>query len=76
MSIASGIIGDDKINCYNAYEIGLISMNNMIGQHFHNIKLKRANRVLPLLTVTSSVKVHDIKVAIDPLLLFQINELA
>jgi len=46
-------------------------MNNMIGQHFHNIKLKRANRVLPLLTVTSSVKVHDIKVAIDPLLLFQ-----
>jgi len=71
MSIASGIIGDDKINCYNAYEIGLIFMNNMIGQHFHNIKLKRANRVLPLLTVTSSVKVHDIKVAIDPLLLLQ-----
>lgn len=70
-AIDSGIIGDDKINCHKAYEIGFISMKSMIGEQFDNVKLKRSNRVLPILTVPSSVKVHNKKVAVDPLLLFQ-----
>lgn len=43
----------------------------MIDQKFNSIKLKRADRVLPLLTISSSVKVHNEEVPVDPLLLFQ-----
>lgn len=71
MSIASGIVGDKKINCHNAREVGIISMNKMIDQTFNNIKLKRVDKVLPLLTISSTVKVYDEKVTIDPILLFQ-----
>lgn len=56
MSIATGVSGDEKINCHN---------------NFHDIKFSRADRVLPLLTVNSNLKVHDTTVPIDPLLLFQ-----
>jgi len=71
MSLATGIIGNDEINCHDAYNIGHISMENMVGQTFDNVKFKRSNRVLPLLSVNSSVKIHDCKVVVDPLLLFQ-----
>jgi len=71
MSLTTGIIANDEIHCHDAYNIGHISMKNMVGQTFDNLKFKRSNRVLPLLLVNSSVKIHDCKVAIDPLLLFQ-----
>lgn len=71
MSISNGIIGNDEINCYDAYEIGTNLMNKMVGLKFDNFKFKRANRVLPLLSVKSSIKVDDHSVPIDPLLLFQ-----
>ncbi|XP_044579087.1 uncharacterized protein LOC123261518 [Cotesia glomerata] len=71
VSIASGVVGDDKINCYKAREVGLASMAKMTGLTFNNIKLKRADKVVPLLAMTSSIKVHEEKVPIDPVLLFQ-----
>lgn len=60
------IAGDNKINCHNARAVGLASMTKMTGQMFNNIKLKRADRVLPLLSASSVIKVHDEKVPIDP----------
>ncbi|CAH0556725.1 unnamed protein product [Brassicogethes aeneus] len=71
VSIASGIVGDDKINCYKAREVGLASMAKMTGLTFNNIKLKRADKVVPLLAMTSTIKVHEEKVPVDPVLLFQ-----
>lgn len=46
-------------------------MQKKIGQTFGDIKFLRADRVLPLLSVNSNVKVHNKAVPIDPLLLFQ-----
>ena len=71
ISIASGVVGDNKINCHKAREVGIASMSKMTGETFNNIKLKRADKVLPLLTMSSTIKVHDEKVPIDPVLLFQ-----
>ncbi|GBN63618.1 hypothetical protein AVEN_238922-1 [Araneus ventricosus] len=71
ISIASGVVGDEKINCHNAREVGITSMIRMFGQTFNNIKLKRVDKVLPLLTISRTIKVHDEKVPIDPVLLFQ-----
>ena len=34
---STGIIGDDKINYYNALEIGLSSMNRIIGGNFGSV---------------------------------------
>lgn len=71
VSIANGVIGDDKINCYKAHKVGLASVAKMTGLTFNNIKLKRADEVFPLLAMTSSIKVHEKKVHNDPVLLFQ-----
>ncbi|GBN59827.1 hypothetical protein AVEN_191614-1 [Araneus ventricosus] len=71
ISIASGVVGDEKINCHNAREVGITSMTRMFGQTFNNIKLKRVDKVLSLLIISSAIKVHDEKVPIDPVLLFQ-----
>lgn len=78
MSIANGVVGDDKINCHNAREVGIASMSKMMGQTFYNIKLKRADKLLPLLSMNSTMKIHDEKIGtlfiiyiIDPVLLFQ-----
>lgn len=48
ISIASGIVGNDSINCHRAQTLGLESMENITGLTFNEIKLKRINKVLPL----------------------------
>ncbi|GBM47465.1 hypothetical protein AVEN_153682-1 [Araneus ventricosus] len=71
ISIASGVFGDEKISSRNAREVGITSMTRTFGQTFNNIKLKYVDKVLPFLTISSAIKVHDEKVPIDPVLLFQ-----
>lgn len=70
VSISTGVVGDKSINCYKAGEVGKIGMKLMIGNNFKDVKLKRTNRVLPLATGNSAIKVHDKITPIDPLLLF------
>ncbi|CAH1113393.1 unnamed protein product [Psylliodes chrysocephalus] len=45
LSIVSGVVGGNNINCHKAYEVGITSMFKMIGQTFNNIKLKRSEKV-------------------------------
>jgi len=51
ISLANGITGNNEINCYDAYNVGIVIMDSMVGLTFDNFKFKRANRVLPLLTL-------------------------
>lgn len=72
MSIYSGVVGDGKINCFKALEIGLQLQKNLIGQTFSNIKFKRSNKVLPISAINAKIKLNNDKVIdIEPLLLFQ-----
>lgn len=71
VSISTGIVGNNQINCYNAKEIGLQSIKEMIGVTFDKITLKRSKRVVPLSSVNTSIMVHNSQVPIDPLMLFQ-----
>ena len=48
MSISTGVVGNEQINCYQAQEVGQQTMKNVIGDNFSDIKLQRANRVIPL----------------------------
>jgi len=71
MSIATGISGNDNVNCHKAYEIGIYLVNTMVGNNFHDIKLKRSSKVTNLASITSGVKINEKIIKINPLLLFQ-----
>lgn len=72
VSLSTGVNGDKKINCYDAYNVGLNLMKGNIGKTFDKIKFERSKRVLSLQTMISAVKVHDnMETVVDPLLLFQ-----
>lgn len=60
-------VGDKKINCHDAREIGIASMTN---HTFTDTKIKRGDQVFSLLTMSSILKVYNKKVPIDPVFLF------
>jgi len=70
-SIGSGIVGDDSVNCFKAFDVGVVSMSNMIGTDFGSMKFKRKNKIVPLKAMTSSIKVNDDIITVDPTLLYQ-----
>lgn len=63
MSISTGVVGDDKINCHLAQEIGTAGVSKIIGENFDSVKFKRKKKCSPLqrsatasrLTKTSSL---------------------
>ena len=75
MSISTGVVGDETINCYKALERGRSIQNKMIGKTFGSVKLERKSKVLSLRSVNSCMKINDDIVTIDPLLIFQIISL-
>uniref|UniRef100_A0A8D8UPN1 Uncharacterized protein n=1 Tax=Cacopsylla melanoneura TaxID=428564 RepID=A0A8D8UPN1_9HEMI len=77
MSIATGMVGDDTVTCYDAHRVGKEVLAKVVDVPFSEIKLTRKNRALPLSSVILSIKIHDETVTVDPMLLFQrisINE--
>lgn len=48
ISISTGVVGNEKVNCHKAQEVGQQIMKNIIGEHFNEVKLKRNNRVITL----------------------------
>ena len=73
MSIYSGIVGNESINCYNAYEEGIKVFQSHIGKSFGSIKSSSKNNVRSLLSMTSSIKIGGDVVTINPLLIFSAN---
>lgn len=72
VSLSTGITGDDKYDCYKAFNVGRDLMKNCIGQNFADVKFKRSKTVKSLASMSYKVKVRDEeKVLTDPLLLFQ-----
>jgi hypothetical protein len=69
-SIATGVVGDNNVNCDKAVEIGNRSVSNLIGKNFHDVKLKRSARVLPLATAISCVKVNNTAIPVNTRQLF------
>ncbi|KAF0706902.1 Uncharacterized protein FWK35_00033648, partial [Aphis craccivora] len=72
MSISTGVVGNEQINCYQAQEVGQQTMKNVIGDNFSDIKFQRSNRVVSLdFAKKLTVCIRDEILSIDPLLLFQ-----
>lgn len=71
VSLGTGITGDETINCHMAKEVGETIIAELIGRQFINIKMKRSDSVRSLATITSTVKIKDKVVAIEPMVLYQ-----
>ncbi|GBM69120.1 hypothetical protein AVEN_6354-1 [Araneus ventricosus] len=70
MSVATGVTGDvENINCYDELNIGTVMMEKKFSDNFHNIKYSRTGRLLSLKTMIFHVTVHEVTMAVDPLLL-------
>lgn len=65
MSLSTWILWNDRINCYNAEEIGEIGIVMVIGKEFAPITFKRKDRVQPLTTMTSSIRLEGEAVPIS-----------
>ena len=59
MSLATGIIGDESINCHRSEEVGTDLVKINAGNNFHDVKFKHKMRVLPLSAVNPHSRVND-----------------
>lgn len=71
VSIYSGIVGGPDINCHLAQELGAEGLKQIVGNTFGKVTFKRKDKVKTLASVTTSVKVFNKRVVIDPLTIFQ-----
>jgi len=66
------VVGNEKVNCYKAQEVGQQIMKDKIGEHFNGVKLRRNNRVITLESANRlTIQSRDYVIPIDPLFLFQ-----
>ena len=70
MSISTGVIGNDTINCDAAVAIGTASMNKLVGNTFGEVTLHRNDRVIPPPAANSSVKIRQETEPINTMQLF------
>lgn len=71
ISLSTGVVGNDSINCYKAAEVGNKMIEKIINLKFDDIKCKRKDRVLPLSCANCTIKINGQAVPIDPLKIFQ-----
>ncbi|GBM63929.1 hypothetical protein AVEN_131295-1 [Araneus ventricosus] len=71
MPLATGVIGDEFVNCHKALEVGNSCMKKMVENNFSDVKLGRKDKVLSLASVNNAVKVYSEKTANDPKVIFQ-----
>ena len=71
ISLGTGITSDETINCHIAQEVDENIIAQLIRRQFLNIKMKRSDNVRSLATITSTVKIKDKVVAIEPMVLYQ-----
>ena len=70
MSIVTGVVADNTINCDAAVEVGTEAMQKILGKKFGDIQLHRKDKVLPLSCVNNSVKVREEVIPVNTMQLF------
>ncbi|KAL7289552.1 hypothetical protein TKK_0016524 [Trichogramma kaykai] len=71
-SLSTGVIGDARINCHLAVEIGEKGMDKMIGQNASNVTLSAVHKVKPLSIAEGGAHLENEPfINVDPQILFQ-----
>lgn len=71
MSIATGVTGGLKTNCYDAYNIGMNGIQRIINNNFGTVSLTKEHKVKSLTSESLTVKIQGQKLVIDSNFLFQ-----
>lgn len=71
MSISTGIIGNEKINCHMSQELGIASILKIIDCDFDTVKFRRKDKVTPLAVINTGIRIEEDIIPINPLLIFQ-----
>lgn len=71
MSISTGVIGDQRVNCYQAFNKGLQGIKSITNVELGKVKISRKTTVVPLSIMTSKVNITRKDIPVDPTLLFQ-----
>ena len=65
ISVFTGISADETINCDRADVVGEELQNEMVGNGFAELNLKRPAKVLSISAMTSTIKLRDRSVVVD-----------
>ena len=60
-----------KTNPHNAYDAGVLSMSNIVGNNFAKVKFARKNRVNPIGAAMTGVKIRNVACPVEPEMLFR-----
>lgn len=71
VSLSTGVVGNSSINCHQAAEVGLRTMETYIGTSVAHKKQSRKNTIIPLTGMSNTIKVNNENIVIDPLLIFK-----
>ena len=66
VSLSTGVIADESVNCDNAFSVGIASQESMAGKMFSEVKLQRKTRIRPIASMNNSIKVRGKEVVIQP----------
>ena len=70
VSVATGTVADETVNCDNAYTIGLQAAATVVDKSYTDIKLSRKDRVISISGSKDKVTVRGQEAVINPTLLF------
>ncbi|KYN10148.1 hypothetical protein ALC57_17724 [Trachymyrmex cornetzi] len=70
VAISTGVVGNETINCYEAFDIGINLRRKMKDCNFKDMKMTIKDTAKSLLSMNSKIKVNNIEV-VDPNLIFQ-----
>lgn len=70
VSIATGLVGDDSVNCDEAQDRGVAAMKSIVGQRFSDVHLRRKDKVRSLASVAKTIKFKGRDVEVNPNQLF------
>ena len=66
VSLSTGVIADETVNCDDAWTVGTDSQKDMIGKTFAEVKLQRKSRVKSLASMNNTVKVRGKEMVVQP----------
>lgn len=71
MSLSTGIIANEKINCHLAFKKGLKAIQSVVGKNASNISLFTIHKLKPLSMAQNAAHINGNFPKIDPYFLFQ-----
>ena len=57
MSISSGIVGSDQVNCHKVQQVGIGGVSRIVGSTFGEVSFKKKDKVVTLALDKNAVKV-------------------